>query len=142
VIEINYTLLAFQAVNFIVFLILFNAIIVKPMLKHLGERDGKVASGHEQAKENSDRAQAVLEDYEQAMASARSKASQAYNAAQDEGMKAHREKLAAARAEAQEIMDKAMADINSEADKARQTLKAEMETMPKEIAGKLLGRAV
>jgi len=142
VIDINYTLLAFQAANFIVFLILFNLILVKPMLKHLKERDGKVTSDHEQAKESSDRAQAVMEDYEQAMADARSKASQAYNTSQEEGVKSQREKLAAARAEAQEIMEKAMADIKAEADKAREAIKAEMEMMPKEIAGKLLGRSV
>ena len=40
------------------------------------------------------------------------------------------------------MVDKAKAEIESEAGKARQTLKSEMEKLPKDIASKLLGRAV
>jgi F-type H+-transporting ATPase subunit b len=141
-VEINIPTMIMQAGNFLLFFFLFNMILVRPMVKHLQERDGKIGSDHEQAREAADRTQALLEDYEAQMAEARSKASQAYRASQDEGMNAQRAKLDTARAEAQTQVEKAIADIQAEAGKARDQIKAEMEKIPGEIASKLLGRAV
>jgi len=112
------------------------------VLRHLQDRDDKISGDHEQAKENSGRAQAMLEDYEHELADARSKASQTYMAAQEEGMVSQRDKLTAARTEAQDIMSKAMDEVVAEAEKASNALRAEVEQMQKDIASKLLGRAV
>lgn len=140
-IDINYTILV-QLANFVVLIFVLNAILIKPMMKHLAERDDKIGSSHDQAKANAQKAENLLAEYEAGLADARMKASHAYNSIQQEGLAEQRTKLADAREKAQEMMAKAVAEINAEAGKARKTLEAEMEKLPKDIASKLLGRAL
>lgn len=140
-VDINYTLLI-QLANFLVLIFLLNILLFKPVLRHLAERDGKVSKSHEEAKENADRAERLLSEFDSELAAARVKASQAYHALQQEGLAEQRAKVAEAKARAQELIEKARKEIEGEAGKARETLKAEMEKLPKDIAAKLLGRAV
>jgi len=140
-VDINYTILV-QLANFLVLIIILNALLLKPVMKHLSERDGKISSSHEEAKANADKAEAMLSDFERELTEARVNSNKAYSILQQEGIAEQRTSMTAARAEAQKFIDKAAADIEAEAARARQTLKAEMEKLPKEIAAKMLGRAI
>jgi len=140
-IDIDYTLLV-QLANFIVLIFVLNVLLIKPMMKHLAERDDKISSSHGQAKANMEKAESMLAEYEAGLADARMKANQAYTAVQQEGIAQQRAKLVEAREKAQEMMGKAMAELDSEAGKARKTLETEMAKLPADIASKLLGRAI
>jgi len=140
-VDIQYTVLV-QLVNFVILILVLNAILLKPMLKHLAERDNKINSSHDEAKGNADKAEALLAEYESELAEARTKAAQAYNSIQQEGLAVQREKLAEAKTKAQEMAEKARAEVAAEAGRAREALKAEMEKLPKDIASKLLGRSI
>ncbi len=140
-VDINYTILV-QLANFLVLLFILNFLLFRPVLKHLADRDGKISSSHEEARASAEKAENMVAEFERELATSRVKASQVYQALQQEGVSEQRARLAAAKAKAQEMVDKAKSEIESEAGKARQTLKSEMEKLPKDIAAKLLGRAV
>ncbi len=140
-VDVNYTILV-QLANFIVLIFILNALLLKPVLKHLSARDARIQGSHDEAKENADRAEQLLASFEAELAEARVKANQAFNALQQEGIAEQRGKLAAAKAEAQKIVEKAESELAGEAAKARQVLQAEMAKLPKDIASKLLGRSV
>jgi len=140
-VDVNYTVLV-QLANFLVLIIILNAILLKPVLRHLKERDDKISSSHEEAKSNAGRAESMLAEFEHELGDARMKAKQAYNKHQQEGVAEQRAKLADAKAKSQGIVDKAMAEIASDAAQARGILKSEMEKLPKDIASKLLGRTL
>ncbi|MBI5189794.1 MAG: ATP synthase F0 subunit B [Nitrospirae bacterium] len=140
-VDINYTLFV-QLGNFIFLIIVLNFLLLKPVMKHLAEREEKIKSSHDDAKANAERAEAALADFDHELADARLKANQAYTALQQEGAAVQRERVNAAKAEAQKEVDAARAEIASEASKARDILQAEMERLPKDIAAKLLGRTI
>ena len=140
-VDINYTLLV-QLANFIALIIILNYLLLKPVMKHLAERDGKISSSHEEAKANADKAEAMLAAFEGELMEARVKASQLYNGLQQEGVASQRASLTAIKAETQQMIEKALKDISADASKAREILKSEMEKLPREIASKLLGRTV
>jgi F-type H+-transporting ATPase subunit b len=140
-VDINYTILV-QLANFLVLLFILNFLLFRPVLKHLADRDGKISSSHEEARASAEKAENMVAEFERELATSRVKASQVYQALQQEGVSEQRARLAAAKAKAQEMVDKAKSEIESEAGKARETLKSEMEKLPKDIAAKLLGRAV
>jgi F-type H+-transporting ATPase subunit b len=140
-VDINYTLLV-QLANFIFLIIVLNALLLKPVLKHMAARDKKVAMSHEEAKEYADRAETMLADFEAELADTRVKANQHYHGLQQEGISEQRARLAAAKATAQEMVEKAKGEIDASASGARAILKKEMEKLPGEIASKLLGRAL
>lgn len=140
-VDVNYTILV-QLGNFILLIFILNTLLLKPVLKHLKERDGKISSSHEEAKANADQAESLLAEFETELKDARVKAKQFYNKFQQEGMAEQRARLTEAKAKSQGIIDKAMAEIESDATQARGILKAEMEKLPRDIAAKLLGRTL
>jgi len=140
-VDIDYTLLV-QLASFVIFIIILNALLLKPVMKHMSERDNKVSSSHEEAKANADKAEAMLSDFERELGEARVKANKAYGALQQEGVTEQRARISEVKAQAQQMIDKARAEIQSDASRAREILKSEMEKLPRDIAAKLLGRTV
>ncbi len=131
-----------QLANFLVLIIILNVLLFKPILKHLSERDTKIAKQHEDASGYAEKAQAIFQDFERELADARVKANQVYHSLQQEGMSRQRERLSQAKAEAQSMMEKARAQVSAESARAKETLEKEMAKLPGEIAAKLLGRPV
>lgn len=140
-VDINYTLLV-QLANFLVLIVVLNVLLLKPVLKHLAERDNKISTSHDEAKANAQRAEDLMAEFEAELGEARIKANQVYNGLQQEGASAQRASMNAAKAQAQEMIDKAKAEIEKDAARAREILKSEMEKLPRDIAAKLLGRTI
>jgi F-type H+-transporting ATPase subunit b len=140
-VDINYTFLV-QLANFLVLIFILNLLLFKPVLKHLTDRDMKIAKQHEEASGYADRAQIMLQDFEHELTDARVKANQTYHSLQQEGLSRQRERLSQVKAEAQSMVEKAKAEVSGEAAKAREVLEKEMAKLPGEIASKLLGRPV
>jgi F-type H+-transporting ATPase subunit b len=140
-IDLNYTLFV-QLANFLFLIIAMHFLLLKPILRHMDERDGSIENANLEAADTAKRAELLVADYEAEMAYARGQANQVYQALQQEGMAEARSKVSAAKAEAQQAIEKAMAEVQGEAAKAREILKAEMAKLPGQIASKILGRAV
>jgi F-type H+-transporting ATPase subunit b len=140
-VDINYTFLV-QLVNFLILIFILNTLLLKPVLRHLKERDGKIQGAHDEARENAERAEQMLATFESELAEARIKANQVFSSLEQEGIADQRAKVAAAKAEAQKILEKAQGELAGEASKAREVLQAEMAKLPGIIATKLLGRSI
>ena len=140
-IDINISLL-YQLINFIVLLVVLHFILFKPIRQVMLEREQNISSAFGDAKAAQDRTQSLLEQYSASLAEAKQKSAAIYNANYQQGLDAQRDMIAAERAKAGEMMDKARAEISAVATTARADLKKEAERLSLDITSKLLGRAV
>lgn len=140
-ININVTLFV-QVINFIVLLLILNAILYKPILSKLREREGQIAGDREKA-DALDREVASQEAKHQAeLANARKKASAEKNDLIAQAKAKEADILGEARKEAAGIVDNMKDQINKEAEEARKKLREDMTPLAQSIAEKILGRAV
>ncbi len=140
-IDINVSLF-YQLANFIVLLIALNFILFKPIRQIMQEREQGISSSFGDAKTAQERMQTLLEQYNSSLAEAKLKSAATFNALYQQGLDAQRDMIAAERAKAGEMLDKARADVAASANTARAELKQEAERLSQEITSKLLGRAV
>ena len=140
-IDINISLL-YQLINFIVLLVVLHFTLFKPIRQVMLEREQNISSAFGDAKAAQDRTQSLLEQYGASLAEAKQKSAAIYNANYQQGLDAQRDMIAAERAKAGEMMDKARAEISAVATTARADLKKEAERLSLDITSKLLGRAV
>jgi F-type H+-transporting ATPase subunit b len=140
-IDIDITLL-WQIANFIVLLLALNFILFKPIRQVMQEREQGISSAFGDAKSAQERMQNILEQYNASLAEAKQKAVTTYNAMYQQGLDAQRDMIAAERAKAGEMLDKARGEISALSTAARADLKNEAERLSQDITSKLLGRAV
>jgi len=137
-IDINASLFM-QLANFIVLFIVLNVILFKPIRQVMQEREQGIRSAFGDAKTAQER---MLDQYNASFAEAKQKAATIANALYQQGLDAQRDMIAAERAKAGEMLDKARAEIAAASAAARNDLKKEAERLSQEITTKLLGRAV
>ena len=140
-IDIDITLL-WQIANFIVLLIVLNFILFKPIRQVMQEREQGISSAFGDAKAAQERMQSIMEQYNASLAEAKQKAVTTYNAMYQQGLDAQRDMIAAERAKAGDMLDKARGEIAALSTTARADLKNEAERLSQDITAKLLGRAV
>jgi len=140
-IDINSSLFI-QIANFLVLLIVLNFILFKPIRQVMQERELEISSAFGDAKSAQERMQQLLESYNASLAEAKLKAATTFNTIYQQGLDAQRDKIAAERAKAGELLDKARAEIAAASAAARAELRKEAEKLSQEITSKLLGRAV
>lgn len=140
-IDIDYTLF-WQIGNFLVLLVALNYILFKPIRQVMQEREQGISSSLADAKSAQERMQGLLAQYNISLAEAKLKATATFNGIYQQGLDAQRDMIAAERAKASEMLDKARAEVVSAAETARADLKKEAERLSLEITSKLLGRAV
>jgi F-type H+-transporting ATPase subunit b len=141
VISLNATLVV-QLINFVVLLVILNAILYKPILAKLREREARIKADRDKAEELNRQVEEQEDRHQQELAKARQTAAQEKTALMDEAKKKESEILATARGESAKILDTMKASIESEAEEVRKTLRAEMTPLAQSIAVKILGRAV
>ncbi|MEK6744895.1 MAG: ATP synthase F0 subunit B [Nitrospirota bacterium] len=132
----------YQLINFAVLLVALNYILFKPMRAIMREREQGISGAFSDSKTAQDRAQALLEQYNVSLAEAKQKAAAAYNTLYQQGLDAQRDMIAAERAKAGELLDKARKEIAEAAAAARGDLRKEADKLSQDISTKLLGRAV
>jgi F-type H+-transporting ATPase subunit b len=141
VIQVNFTLLI-QLINFVVLLLILNAILYKPILAKLKERADTMAKDREKALELEQEVQDQENRHQEELAKARQTAAQEKNALMAEAKKGEAEILDKARAEAAAIVDNMKATIQSESEEVRKSLKEDMTPLAQSITKKILGRAI
>jgi F-type H+-transporting ATPase subunit b len=141
VINPNVTILI-QVINFIVLLLILNAILYKPILGKLREREGQIASDREKA-DSLEKEVASQEARHQAeLAEARKKAAAEKNELVAEAKAKEADVLAQARKEAAEIVEEMKSLISKEAEEARSKLREQMTPLAQSVAEKILGRSI
>jgi F-type H+-transporting ATPase subunit b len=126
------------AINFLVLFFILNVVLFKPLLKIFTEREDTVKGALDAAKEMSSKREEGIARLNRELAESRSKAKEIFEALKSEGVNKQKEELSAAEKEAGTMIEQAKTQIRAEAEKARQSLKADIDKFSDEIVGKLV----
>lgn len=140
-IQLNFTLFI-QLINFLALLFILNAILYKPILAKMREREAQIRKDREKALELEGNVRLQENQHQEALTKARQTAAQEKAELIADAKKKESAVLEKARAEASRIVDDMKAAIQAEATEVRKTLKAQMTPLAESITAKILGRAV
>mgnify|MGYP001814428868 CR=1 FL=1 len=131
-----------QMINMVVLMFLLNGILYKPIKKILKERSEKMQGMQNDVAKFEENARLRQEEVDAKMSKASGKAKAAHDAARAEAQAAGDEKMASIKAEVEDFKEKQLADINTQIGSAQQELKAGLDGIAKDMASKILGRAL
>jgi F-type H+-transporting ATPase subunit b len=131
-----------QMINMVVLMFLLNGVLYKPIKKILQERSEKMQGMQTDVAKFEENARLRQEEVDAKMSKASGKAKAALDSARAEAQAAGDEKMASIKAEVEEFKVKQLAEINTQIDSAQQELKANLDGFAKDMASKILGRAI
>lgn len=140
-IKLDWTLVL-QFINFMILMAVLNALLFKPLRAALQARKETIEGSKAKVLDIDEQVQAQIARYETQLQEARLQGSQERSALRKTGQAEEVRILGDANRNAADKLQKITAQIQQEADSARQALRSETEALAKEIAGKVLGRAV
>ena len=140
-INVNLTLFI-QIINFLVLLLILNAILFKPVLAKIREREAQIKKDLDSALELEKKVEDQDRQHQEELGKARQIAAQEKNVLVSEAKKVESDLLDQARTKAAAIVDEMRTSIQAEAATVRQTLRDEMTPLAQSISEKILGRAV
>ena len=124
--------------NFLGLVYILNIILFRPMLKVYLERESLTKGSLDAAKEMNSKKEEGLERMNKEISDARSKAKEAFEALRNAGLETQKNFLSEAESSAAGMLQKAREELRSEGEKARQSLKADIEKFSDEIVRKLV----
>lgn len=131
--------LPLMAVQFLILVVLLNAIFYKPLGKAIDERAEYIRTNLLQAKERIEKAEKLAKQYEQELGETRRKAQATIAAAQADAQKNATTKITEAQQEAQTKREQAAQEIESQKQEVMQSLEKEVDALSRQILEKLLG---
>lgn len=131
--------LPLMAVQFLILVVLLNAIFYKPLGKAIDERAEYIRTNILQAKERIDKAQRLAKQYEQELGDTRRKAQATIATAQADAQKIGASKIAEAQQEAQAQREQTAQEIENQKQAAMQELEQQVDSLSRQILEKLLG---
>jgi F-type H+-transporting ATPase subunit b len=131
-----------QMINMVVLMFLLNGVLYKPVKKILQERSEKMQGMQNDVAKFEENARLRQEEVDAKMSKASGKAKAALDAARAEAQAAGDEKMASIKAEVEDFKEQQLAEISTQIDTAQQELKANLDGFAKDMAGKILGRAL
>lgn len=140
-IELDGTLVL-QFVNFMILMVVLNALLFKPLRAALKARKETIEGSKAKVQDIDEQVQAQIARYDAQLQEARQQGGQERSALRKTGQEEEVRILGEANRSAAERLQTITAQIQDEANSARQALRGETEALAKEIAGKVLGRAV
>jgi F-type H+-transporting ATPase subunit b len=141
VINVNFTLFI-QLINFLILLLLLNALLYKPILAKIRERESKIKADRDKAGQLENEVLEQEKKHQEALVEARQVAAREKAELLAAAKKSEADILDKARVNAAAIVDEMKASIQAESEKARNALKGEMALLAKSISEKILGRAI
>lgn len=131
--------LPLMALQFVILVVVLNAIFYKPIGKAIDERDEYIRQTALSAKERLVKSEALAKQYEQELAVSRKEARNVIAHAQADAQKISAQKIAEAQAEAQKQREQAAKEIEEQKQAAFQSLEQEIDALSSQILVKLLG---
>ncbi len=141
VINVNFTLFI-QLINFLILLLLLNALLYKPILAKIREREAKIKGDRDKAGQLENEVLEQEKKHQEALVEARQVAAKEKAELLATAKKSEADVLETARVTAARIVDEMRTSIQAESEKARMVLKGEMVPLAKSISEKILGRAI
>ena len=129
-----------QLANFLLLLVILNAILYKPILRIFEERKSSTTGFLEDAKAMGKDKDELMAQIDAKLSDARSTAKSIFESLSEEGKAAQKKTVGSAQNESVEINKKARDDIEAATDKARTSLKADIESFSTKIVAKLVGK--
>lgn len=130
-----------QTLPFLLSLLILHFVLFKPLLRYLAARESATAGARREAAELDAEVALRLEDLQGRLHEARLKSRELRSEAHDRAVAAEQKVVTTARREAEGRTDEAIAQVQSEADAARATLRTLATTLSREIAEQILGRS-
>jgi len=141
VIKLDWTLFL-QFANFMILMVVLNALLFKPLRAALQARREAIESSKAKVHDIDEQVQAQIARYEAQLQDARLQGAQERATLRKAGQEEEARILGAANQTAAEKLQTIKEQIQGEAGTARQALRDETEDLAREIAGKVLGRAI
>jgi F-type H+-transporting ATPase subunit b len=141
VIKLDWTLFL-QFANFMILMVVLNALLFKPLRAALQARREAIESSKTKVHDIDEQVQAQIARYEAQLQDARLQGAQERATLRKAGQEEEARILGAANQTAAEKLQTIKEQIQEEAGTARQALRDETEDLAREIAGKVLGRAI
>jgi len=141
VIKLDWTLFL-QFANFIILLVVLNALLFKPLRAVLAARKATIDGDLAKARSLDEQIQAQVAEYEAKLQEARQRGSQERLAIRQAAQTEEARLLGAANEKAFQRLQVLKEQVAGEAEAARQGLRGETEALARQIAGKVLGRSV
>ena len=140
-IKLDWTLFL-QFANFMILMAVLNALLFKPLRAALQARREAIESSKAKVHDIDEQVQAQIARYEAQLQEARLQGAQERATLRKAGQEEETRILGAANQTAAEKLQTIKEQIQEEAGTARQALRNETEALAREIAGKVLGRAI
>lgn len=140
-IKLDWTLFL-QFANFVILMAVLNALLFKPLRAALQARREAIEGSKAKVQDIDEQVQAQIARYEAQLQEARQQGGQERAALRKAAQEEEARILGAANQTSAEKLQSIKDQIQEEAGAARQALRNETEALAKEIAGKVLGRAV
>lgn len=140
-IKIDFAILI-QFINFIVLLVLLNAILYKPLRKLMRERQESIAGGHSRARDLEGSIEEKMNRYQDQLQEAKLKANQERAELRKAATTEESSILHAAHDEATSHLQQIKNQVAAEATSARQALLKETDALAGAVAAKVLGRSL
>lgn len=140
-ISINATLLV-QIINLLVLIFILNKLMYKPISKMVAERAATLKGGMVEAASLQERAADTKADYSHKLHQGRQQVRDRLEEVRRKTEGEARQVIEEAQAKARGQADQMVAAIQGEMDEARKEIRAQAETVAKEMAGRILGREV
>lgn len=131
--------LPLMAVQFLLLVVVLNAVFYKPLTKVIDDRAEYIRTNILQARERLDKAQKLAKQYEQELGDTRRKSQATIAAAQADAQKIAASKIADAQQEAQAKREQAAQEIEAQKQEVMQALEQEVDALSRQILEKLLG---
>ena len=124
--------------NFLGLMYILNIILFRPLLKVFQEREHAIKGSIDAAKEMNSRKEEGIERMNKEISDARGKAKEVFESNRNAGLDVQKKLLSDAEATAAGMLQKAREELRSEGEKARKSLKADIEEFSDEIVRKLV----
>lgn len=130
--------LPLMAVQFILLMVVLNAILFKPLTKVIEDRSTLISNSQTGAKEGLEQVNAITQQYEKALIDSRRQYQSIIAKAQAEAQKTASEQIAAAQAEAVAAREAATRELAAQKVSAMAELEKQVDSLSQEIVNKLL----
>ena len=124
--------------NFLGLVYILNILLFRPLLKVFQERETTVKGSLDAAKEMSSKKDEGIERMNKEISDASGKAKEVFESNRNAGLEVQKKLLSEAEATAAGMLQKAREELRSEGEKARKSLKADIEKFSDEIVRKLV----
>ncbi|WP_353117383.1 ATP synthase F0 subunit B [Nitratidesulfovibrio sp.] len=137
-IDLNITFF-FQLVNFLVTLVVLNAILIRPVRDIIRQRRDKMSGLLGESEQFAGQADTKLKNYEATLVKARAEATAERDKARAEGVAREQVILASAGRQAQDYLEKSRQEVAVQVKTAMDTLKGQVDALAAKATAKVLG---